>query len=872
MRILPWMVAQSRALFRNARVDADLADEMRFHLEREIEANLARGMSPHAARRAARLTFGSVDAMHEQSRDERPGAGIREMARDVRFGARLFRKSPGFAITAVAVIALGIGTATAIFSVVHGVMLRPLLYGEPERLVSIWLVRGPDRARVYPGAADAMDLRQLRGVFEDVALLDNRNLNLVGGDEPRRLNGAEVSPNLFSVLGVSAALGRTFTPDEDRPGRERVVVLSDALWRSRFGAERDIIGRQIRLDGSPHTVVGVMRPEFRYPSGTHEAWVPLVVDPRELAREENDNYRVVARLAAGATLEQARRDASALAARLAKAYPGNEGAGMAVDAMLDDVVRDVRPALTLLLGAVACLVIIACVNLANLFGARARARTGEFAVRLALGASRSRLIAQAVAEATPVLALGGATGVVAAAWAIRVFVATAPAGLPRIENVSLSAPVLAFALALLVLTGMAASLAPALRAGKSDFTTITKGGNRSSTAGRERSAAHRAGVAAQIAFTLPLLVGASLLFRSALRLAEVDLGFRAQRVATFPFEVSRSTHVSDRDVADYYARLVESVRGVPGVASAALVNRIPLSGGQTNQVQIESSGGRVEDVDVDTRTVTPSYFATLGIALRAGRAFTEHDDADAPVVVIVDERVAQQVWPSESAIGRRVRGPDDRWATVIGVVRHVRTAGVEIDPRPQVYWSYRQWTQNRMVLAVLSELEPTAISSPVIAAIRSVDAEQSVFDVRTMSEIIERSLAQRRVTTMLIAGFGGAALLLAAVGIYGVVAYGVAQRMREFGIRVALGATSREVARLVVWQGASMSLVGSTVGLAFAIAAAGVMSKLVYGVAPRDAASILAATALLTVVAVLASYIPARRAASVDPAMTLRTE
>jgi len=280
----------------------------------------------------------------------------------------------------------------------------------------------------------------------------------------------------------------------------------------------------------------------------------------------------------------------------------------------------------------------------------------------------------------------------------------------------------------------------------------------------------------------------------------------------------------------------------------------------------------VEDVDVDTRTVTPSYFATLGIALRAGRAFTEHDDADAPVVVIVDERVAQQVWPSESAIGRRVRGPDDRWATVIGVVRHVRTAGVEIDPRPQVYWSYRQWTQNRMVLAVLSELEPTAISSPVIAAIRSVDAEQSVFDVRTMSEIIERSLAQRRVTTMLIAGFGGAALLLAAVGIYGVVAYGVAQRMREFGIRVALGATSREVARLVVWQGASMSLVGSTVGLAFAIAAAGVMSKLVYGVAPRDAASILAATALLTVVAVLASYIPARRAASVDPAMTLRTE
>jgi putative ABC transport system permease protein len=873
VRIVHQIAALSRALFRSGRVDAELAEEMRFHIERETEANIARGMSPEDAGRAARMLFGSVDMAQERSRDERPGAGARQFLRDVRFGVRLLGKSPSFAITAIAIVALGIGAATAVFSVVYSVMLRPLPFHEPERLVSIWLER--HGARNYPAAADALDLRQLR-VFDDVAFFENTNLEFTGDGDPQRLEGASVSPNLFSVLGVSAAIGRTFARDEDQPGRNRVVVLSDGLWRGRFGADRGVIGRQIRLDDSLYTVIGVMPPDFQYPSREHQAWVPLVLQPGERTREATENYRVVARLAPGATLEQARREASALATRLARTYRGNSGAGMTVDSMLEDAVRDVRPALTMLLGAVAFLLALASVNLSNLFGARARARSGEFAVRLALGASRTRMIAQTLAETAPVLLVGGGLGVAVAGWLVRAFVATAPAGLPRVESIALSTPVVVFSIAVLVLTGVVASIAPSVQAWRSDFSNIMKDGGRSATAGRGMSAARRVGVAAQIAFALPLLIGASLLLRSAINVSRVKLGFTPERVITLAFEVSRTRHPSDREVADYYERLIDAVRAVPGVTSAGLVNRIPLAGMQTNPVSFPPAAAAGDTLtNVDTRTVTPDYFTTLGIRLLAGRTFTEQDNADAPEVAMVDERVARRMWPGESAIGKRFNEPawrGGRPITVIGVVAHVRTDGVEVDPLPQVYWSTRQWTQDRMVLAVRSALEPAALVAPLIKAIRSVDAEQSVFDVRTMSDVVRLSEMQRRLTTILMIGFSGAALLLAAVGIYGVVAYGVAQRMREFGIRVALGATGREVTRLVVWQGTSTAIAGAAVGLLLGLVASRVMSGLLYGVAPSDVASIVGATALLVLGAAVASYVPARRAAAVDPAVTLRAE
>ena len=870
MRVLHRIAAWYRGLFRSGPVDDMLADEMRFHIERETLANVERGMPRAMALRAARLSFGSIDAAHEASRDERPGSLLRQAMRDARHGVRLLRKAPLFAATAIMIVALGIGAATAVFTVLYGVMLEPLPFREPQRLVAVWLSR--HGARNYPAAADALALRRLGSVFADVAFFEDANLNLVGDGEPQRLQGASVSSNLFTTLGVAAAIGRTFATDDDRAGGQRVVVLSDALWRGRFGADRSVIGRQLRINDSVYTVIGVMPSDFQYPAGA-QAWVPLVLDPGELTRTVTDNYRVIARLAPAAPLDRARQEVSALAGRLAAEYHGNKNAGMLVEPMLADTVRDVRPTLLLLLGAVGFLLVVSCLNLSTLFAARASARRGEFAVRLALGASRSRLMVQAIAESLPVLLVGGTIGVAIAAWSVNGLAAAAPAELPRVADLGLSGPTIVCSFALLLITGIGTSLAPAIQAWSSDFTKVTRDGGRGATTGRGRGLARRTAVGAQIAFALPLLAGASLLVRSAIKVMNVDLGFNPAGVTTFKLEVSRSRHPSDMEAADYYARLIGAVRALPGVQVAALVNRIPLAGGQTNSVHFDGSPDEL--TNVDSRTVTPAYFETLGIRLLAGRGFTDRDDEDSPPVAIVDDRVARTIWPGESAVGKRLRlrgWRGDDWITVVGVVKHVRTAGVEVDPFTQVYWSYRQWTQDRMVLAVRSPLEPGALIPAVIRTVHSVDAEQSVYEVRSMNQIVSRSLAQRRLTTLLMAGLSGLALLLAAVGLYGTVAFGVTQRLREFGVRIALGATPRGVIRLVVWQGTSTAIVGASAGLLLAVAGAGMMRKLVYGVASRDAVSFAAATVVLMSLAALASYIPARRAAAIDPGLTLRGE
>jgi putative ABC transport system permease protein len=598
------------------------------------------------------------------------------------------------------------------------------------------------------------------------------------------------------------------------------------------------------------------------------------VAPGELTRTTTENYRIIARLAPGVTLERARGEADALAARIRASYGGN--AGMSVDAFIDDVARDVRPALLLLLGAVALLLIIACANLSNLFAARAAARRTEFAVRVALGASRRRLAVQAIAEAVPILVAGGLVGVLLAALAVRLFVTSAPAGLPRVQGIALDGPVMAFSLALLALAGIAASLLPIATAWSRDLATTTREQGRSSTAGRGRTTARTVAVAAQIAFALPLLVGASVMLRSAMRVSNVDPGFAPDRVITFPFEVLRSGHPTDAEVADYYDRLVAAVAALPGVTNVGLVNRIPLAGGQTNPVRFEGATVPPDQlVNVDTRTVTPGYFAAMGIPLLDGRGFDDRYDADAPLVVIVDDRIARIMWPGESAVGKRLREPPwrgSREAFVVGVVAHVRTQTLEEDPLPQVYWSTQQWVQNRMALAVRTVLEPAAMIPAVTRAVRSVDANQSLYDVRTMTAIMDRSQATRRLTTLLMMGFGAAALLLAAVGIYGVIAFGVTQRMREFGIRIAIGATGKDVTRLIVIQGTTVAAAGAALGLAVTLTGAGILRSLVFDVAPRDTWSIVGATIVLLLVAVAASYVPARRAAAADPGMTLRSE
>jgi len=875
MRLFYRLAALARALVGNARVDADLAEELRFHVQRETEANIARGLSPERAYRQARLTVGSVDAALETARDQRPGSLFRQLGRDMRFGTRLLAKSPAFALAGLTVVALGIGAVAAIFSVVYGVMLRPLPFRDPGRLVSIWWSRGPSTGltRMYPSAADVIEWRQSTRAFAGIGLVRSsiQNMNLVGAGEPERVAGARVSSNLLPVLGVLPAIGRVFSPDAGQPGDERVVILSDAFWRRQFAGDPSIVGRSIQLNGAPYAVIGVMPPEFQYPSRDYQLWLPIVFNPRELTRELTENYAVVARLRPGVTFEQADAEMQAIAKRhAAEVHPTWR---VVLEPVLENAVHDVRAPLDVLLAASFCLLLIACLNLSNLFGARAASRSAEYSLRLALGASRGRLVAQAIAEVVPILAVGGALGVAAANVGVRAFVAASPPGVPRLESVAVNTPVILLSLGMLVVTGLIASLTPAIQAWRSDFTAMTKEGGRAVTTGRRRADARRLGVALQIAFAVPLLVGACLLIRSSLALAGVELGFDPHGVESFHVAAPRSKYPTDADVAAYYDRLLARVRAIPGVTNAGMVNRLPLAGNQTMSIDVERAPGSIVEIDaVDSRPVTPDYFATLRIPLRAGRTFTSRDGAQASPVVIVDERLARTMWPGQSALGKRVRFTGGAWSTVIGVVGHIRATSVDEDPRPQVYWSHHQVTQDRMVLVMRGGGSAAALAEPVVDAIRSVDRDQPVYEVRGLESVVARSLVRRRLTTTLISSFGAIALILAAVGIYGVVAYGVTQRRREFGIRVALGATRGDVSRLVLREGASMALIGSTAGLVAAFALSGMMRNLVFGIAPRDVVSFFAATLTLLAVAVVSSYVPARRASTIDPAVTLRAE
>ncbi|HEY3192993.1 MAG TPA: ABC transporter permease, partial [Solirubrobacterales bacterium] len=671
--MLPRLAALLRSWFRSSRIDAELDEELRFHLERQVQANLEAGMSPAEARRAAALSLGGVEQIKEEARETRPGETARNLARDVVYGARLLRRSPAFTAASVTIVALGIGAVTAIFSVVYGVVLRPLPYREPERLVALW-TRAPrlGLSHALPNAADYRDWRAQNHVFEDIALVRYlANFNLTDGGEPERVLGARVSANLFAVLGVTPALGRTFTEDEDEIGHDDVVLLSDGLWRRRFAADPSIVGRQIRLSGIPHTVIGVMRPDFQYPGREFQVWKPLTVDPNELARKTVQNYLVVGRLKRGVSVAAAQSEMDAIARRLEATYPMNREIGAEVVPLLADVVNPVRPALLMLLGAVGCLLLVACLNLSSLFGARAITRTREFAVRRTLGASRGRLAAQALAEVAPILALGGALGVIAGVWAVKAFIPLAPAGLPRVESIAVNAPVLAFSVSMLALTGIVAGLVPAVQAWRSDIAGATREGGRSAAGGRGQSRAGSLLVVAQVALTVPLLVGAGLLAQSFAALSAVDPGFRADNVLSLHLAIPRSKYPKDQDVAAFCGRILEQVSSVPGVAAAGMVNRLPLAGAQIGSVEFDRSS-EAEAV-VDWRTITPGYVEAIGIPLREGRLFTERDTETAPPVGLVDERIARAIWPGESALGKRFRIPVAGlpWVEIVGVVGHV---------------------------------------------------------------------------------------------------------------------------------------------------------------------------------------------------------
>ena len=885
MRFIRMLRLRLRALVRGDAVDRELADEMREHFEQLVDEGVAAGMTPDGARAAARREFGPVTQLVESSRDARGVSLVTNFWQDLKYGGRLALRAPGFAAAATLTVALGIGATTATFSIVYGVLLAPLPYGQPERLVSLWSTsfkRGLPRAEV--AMANVNDWRARNQVFEDIAAVRPvRNFNLIGDGEPERLFAAGISANLLPVLRVSPILGRGFTEDEDEIGHDRVAILSYGLWQRRFAADAGVIGRTISLSGVPYTVVGVMGADFAYPSRQYQIYTPLTYDPEELVNRMNYSYLSVARLKPGVTIAQARADMDIVSAQIARDHPRtNDGIGTLVAPMLDDAVAAVRTPLYILLGAVLATLLIGCANLANLLIARALARRRELAVRAALGAGRLRLITQAVTELLPMLVVGGWFGLVAASWAVRAIVPLLPADMPRAENIQLSAPVVFAAAAMLGVIAVLVGIWPALEASRHGLASTIGDLSRTSTAAPRRARTRDVLVVAEIAATLWLAIGAMLLTRSFAELSRITPGFNPERVYSVHLAVPRTKYRSDAAVAAFCTRVVERVRALPGVVAAAMVNRLPLAGGtQTWGVEFESTEpGRMMpggDTQVDSRPITPDYFKVMQIPLIAGRAFTEADTEDAPRVGIIDERLAKRIYGDANPIGRRFHPPmpqrvmhDSAWYTIVGVVGHIRHERLEDDGRPQVYWSYKQFPQDRQALVVRTHGESGAIAQSIAAAVRSVD--QPVYDARTLEAVVDRAVAQRWLQTAVLGGFAVMALILASIGVYGVIAYAVGQRRREFGVRLALGADARDVVALVLRDGAWLIGWGAGLGLLLAAISARVVGALLYGVAPFDPVSFGAAAAALLLVALVACAVPARRAATVDPSVTLRTE
>jgi len=791
---------------------------------------------------------------------------------DLNYGARLLIKSPGFALAVIATLALGIGATTAVFSVVYGVALRPLPYQGQEQLVTI----GHDASSSSVGVANFLDWRAQNTVFDEVGITKLvQNFNITGDGEPERVLGGRSTPGIFRVLRLSPILGRTFT-EEDGPTEDK-VVLSYGLWTRRYASDPSILGKTIQLNGNPYTVLGVMPPEFQYRNREFALWTPLMFNPNE-ARTTFD-YACIARLKPGVTLAQAQAEMSVIQSRIGAANPVIQKLGMHVSPMLDNLVGSVRTPLYFLLGSVFCLLLIGCVNLANLLVARSMTRSQELVLRTALGARKARLILQSLMELVPLVAIGGISGLVLAWWLLSLLVPLLPSTMPRLEDIRMDWQILIFAAAVLFATSMITGIWPALQVMRWNINQALRESGRTTSFGAGAARLRSALVVGQIAAVVVLMVVSALLIRSFVTLQNVNPGFRSDNILSAHFALSEE-YLTNPRFGQYLKRILDRVSPLPGVVSVGLVNRLPLAGEtQTGTLEFEgiaperSGGISAAPPSVDWRTATPDYFRTLGIPLMEGRFFEESDSADRPRVGIIDEQLARRLWPNLSAVGKRFRFPGaDVWTEIVGVVGHVRHDGLGVDRRPQVYWNYHQRAQPRMALAVRTNQDPAQLTASVVAAIHAVDPTQPVFNVRTMDEVVDRSLSPQWLNTALLTIFASVALVLATVGVYGVLSYSVGVRAREIGIRMALGSQRAGVIWMVLRRGIFLAGLGTSIGIVGALLLKRILGTLLYRIQATDTVSFLSAAFLLLLVALAASYLPARRAASVDPASLLRME
>jgi putative ABC transport system permease protein len=803
---------------------------------------------------------------------------------DIRYAVRKLSRTPGFTTIAAFTLALAIGATTAIFSVIDGVLLKPLPFRDPERVVRVTNLR--DGNRMVSSVPDFLDIRAQSKSYASLAALDNQAMNLTGGSEPERISAARVGATFWSLLGVTPQVGRGFAPNEDSQSAARTVVLSDGLWKRRFGGDRRIVGKTIALDGNSFTVIGVAPAGFSFPDRP-DVWIPLVFAQDDLNPDGRGAHwmGIMGRLAPNVTVAQATSELVTITRRLEQQYPeSNTNMSGAVIPMQEYLVGDVRPALYVMLGAVAFVLLIACANVANLLLVRAASRESEMAVRTALGAGAWRLVRQLVIESVLLAMIGGVFGTLLALWGVDLLLSMAPNGLPRINEVTVNGSVLVFTAGVTAVTGVLFGLFPALHAARANVGGMLKEGMRGSSGGVASRRARNTLVMAEMALAVVLLVGAGLLIRSFSKLLAVDPGFRAERVVTFAIAAPDTKYGQYAQRRELVSNLVERMKRVPGAQGAAVVTGLPLS-----NIMMRTSAHIVgtpperpgERKSTDVAMATPGYFTTMGIPLVAGRDFTDRDGSGAPVVSIVNQEFVKRYFPNENPIGKRIElGWDQDTAStggnmtlggeIVGVVANVKRRGLSQEVFPETYASYMQPTFSNFSVVVRSTADPSTVMAAIRAQIRELDRDLPLSDLRQLKELVAASVSRPRFYTTILGVFASIALILAAVGIYGVISYAVSLRTRELGIRIALGATGRQVSGLVLQQGVGLAIAGVAVGGAGAYWLTRLLSKLLFGVSATDPLTFVGVAALLTAIAAIASFVPARRAAKVDPLLAMR--
>jgi len=879
MRLEHWFYTvplRLRSLFRRGQVEAELNEELRYHLERQIEVNTAAGMSVEEARYAALRAMHGLDQRKEECRDMRRVRLIEDLWQDFRFGLRSLLKRPGFTAIALLALALGIGANTAIFSLVNAVILQPLPYRDPDRLISVYGTRNRS-TQGSVGPTDFLDYRSQNKTFEQFAASGSTMLpmNLTGSGEPERLNASIITGNYFDTFGVRPALGRGFSLENEKTGQDHVTVLSHAFWQTRFGGDPNIVNKTINLDGKAYEVLGVMPAEVVLPQPA-QLWVPINFDADPEMKMRNARFlRGIGRLKEGVTLDQAQTDTDLIAAQLEQQYPdSNTGWSLRLIPLREILVGGSRTMLFILFGAVGFVLLIACANVANLLLVRAAARQKEIAMRTALGASRLRIIRQMITESLLLAIFGGALGALLAVAGVKLLVSLGEDNIPRTANVKIDATVLAFTLLISLATGLLFGLAPAIRTMKENLVDALKDGIRGGSEATVKNRTRSLLVVFESAIAVMLLIGAGLLIRSLVALQNVDPGFDPNNVLTLRVDLPRQKYNTPEKASNFFEQLETRVAGLPGVEAVGLITDLPLSGEARDMpYRVEGRPATSDIAFVDFRRVNKNYFSAMRIPLRRGRNFSEQEVRQSDKAIVVSQAFVDSVFPNEEALGKRLiiwSGIRNEPYEIIGIVGDTRYQSLQGEPSATMYVPTRELLFVNLVIR--TQGDPLSLVGGVRKEVNALDPDQPIAAIRPMTEWVAMSAAGARYRTTLLGLFALLAMILAATGIYGVMSYSVAQRTQEIGVRMALGARPLDVLKLVVRQGMMLALIGVIVGLAGALALTRVMSSLLFGVTERDPITFGVVAALLIVVAFIACFVPARRATKVDPLVALRYE